>query len=34
MIDRFRGSLNGLAVGDIMDVPLKFKHPQTFKPVK
>jgi len=33
MIDRFRGSLLGLAVGDALGVPLEFKPPGTFQPV-
>lgn len=32
--DRFRGAILGLAVGDAMGVPLEFKDPGTFQPVK
>ena len=34
MVDRARGSLIGLAVGDALGVPLEFKSPGTFEPVK
>ena len=34
IIDRARGSLIGLAVGDALGVPLEFKSPGTFEPVK
>ncbi len=33
MVDRFRGAVIGLAVGDCMGVPLEFKAPGTFEPV-
>lgn len=33
IIDRRRGSLIGLAVGDALGVPLEFKSPGTFEPV-
>ena len=33
MVDRFRGAVIGLAVGDCMGVPLEFKTPGTFEPV-
>ena len=33
IIDRARGSLIGLAVGDALGVPLEFKSPGTFEPV-
>ena len=32
--DRFRGCLLGLAVGDALGVPVEFRPPGTFKPVK
>ena len=32
--DRFRGAMLGLAVGDAMGVPLEFKDPGTYQPVK
>lgn len=32
-MDRFRGAVLGLAVGDCMGVPLEFKSPGTFEPV-
>lgn len=32
--DRFQGALLGLAVGDALGVPLEFKPPGTFEPVK
>ncbi len=32
--DRFRGAILGLAVGDAMGVPLEFKEPGSFQPVK
>ncbi len=32
--DRFYGAILGLAVGDAMGVPLEFKDPGTFEPVK
>jgi hypothetical protein len=31
--DRFRGGLVGLAVGDVLGVPVEFKKPGTFTPV-
>ncbi len=34
IINRARGSLIGLAVGDTLGVPLEFKSPGTFEPVK
>ncbi len=34
IIDKVRGSLIGLAVGDALGVPLEFKSPGTFKPVE
>lgn len=34
LVNRFKGSLIGLAVGDALGVPLEFKIPGTFKPVK
>ena len=34
IINRARGSLIGLAVGDALGVPLEFKSPETFEPVK
>jgi ADP-ribosyl-[dinitrogen reductase] hydrolase len=33
IMDRFRGSLIGLAVGDALGVPLEFRSPGTFQPV-
>jgi hypothetical protein len=33
MINRFRGSLIGLAIGDALGVPLEFQAPGTFEPV-
>lgn len=33
IINRFRGSMIGLAVGDALGVPLEFRSPGTFKPV-
>lgn len=33
ILDRFRGSLLGLAIGDAMGAPVEFKSPGTFKPV-
>ena len=33
IIDRFRGAMLGLAVGDAMGVPLEFKDPGSFQPV-
>jgi ADP-ribosylglycohydrolase len=33
IVDRFRGAVIGLAVGDCMGVPLEFKAPGTFEPV-
>lgn len=32
--DRFRGALLGLATGDVLGVPLEFKPPGTFEPVR
>lgn len=32
-LERYRGSLIGLAIGDAMGVPLEFKPPGTFRPV-
>jgi ADP-ribosylglycohydrolase len=34
IIDRARGALIGLAVGDALGVPLEFKSPGTFEPVR
>ncbi|MEN6292236.1 MAG: ADP-ribosylglycohydrolase family protein [Methanobacterium sp.] len=34
IIDRARGSIIGLAVGDALGVPLEFKSPGTFEPVE
>ena len=34
IVDRFYGSLIGLAVGDAMGAPLEFKPPGSFEPVK
>ena len=34
VVNRARGSLIGLAVGDALGVPLEFKSPGTFEPVK
>lgn len=33
MLDRYRGALIGLAVGDILGMPLEFKMPGSFTPV-
>lgn len=33
MIERYRGSLFGLAIGDALGAPLEFKDPGTFEPV-
>lgn len=33
LIDRYRGALMGLAVGDALGVPLEFRIPGSFKPV-
>jgi ADP-ribosylglycohydrolase len=34
IIERYQGSLLGLAIGDAMGVPLEFMKPGTFTPVK
>ena len=33
ILDRFSGAMLGLAVGDAMGIPLKFKDPGCFEPV-
>ena len=32
-LDRYRGSILGLAVGDALGAPLEFKRPGSFEPV-
>jgi ADP-ribosylglycohydrolase len=33
LIERYRGSLLGLAVGDALGAPLEFKSPGSFTPI-
>ena len=33
ILERYQGSLLGLAIGDAMGAPLEFKRPGSFKPV-
>mgnify|MGYP003832546469 CR=1 FL=1 len=33
MKDKFRGSIIGLTIGDVLGAPIEFKSPGTFEPV-